>query len=303
MDNYQRAYYDVKFLAEFLKRNATEFQTFFEEIMEKGYPGDFQRVRPWGNLGDRKNDGYLKSKRCLFQVYAPNDMNIRKALTKIDTDFRGALPYWRQHFDTWTFVHNAYHGLAPDILDKLLSLEVEHAPLKIERVGFEELRREVFQMDAATITSLLGPAPSVQDMMRLGMKDLKPVLINIARHRPILSQEIRPVPPDKLYSNDLSDSVEDLLKLGMQKAWLVQQFFDKWHDPTLGESVAQAFTDEYVRLKEEDNAPDQIFWKLQIFAGGERMQDPSTLSSVLAVIAYLFERCHIYESSRMRVES
>jgi hypothetical protein len=69
--------------------------------------------RPWGNQGDRKNDGFLKSERRLFQVYAPNEMEAAKAKTKITADFEGAKEHWGKHFDKWTFVHNATDGLPP----------------------------------------------------------------------------------------------------------------------------------------------------------------------------------------------
>lgn len=298
MQQIQRAFYEMKFLTEFLKRNGTEFQTLFEEIMEKRYPGDFQRVRPWGNIGDRKCDGYLKSKRCLYQVYAPDDMKIAKAITKIEEDFAEALPFWKKHFDSWVFVHNAYYGLAADVLQKLLDLEQAHTPITLDRCGFAELRLELFQMDASAIASILGPAPELRDMLSLGFDDLRPVLLNIGRQRPVLDDIILPVPLDKLDANGLSESAAELLRFGMQKATLVQRFFDKWHDPTLGDSIAQAFKLEYLRLKALKLPPDEIFCELQVFAGGERVQSPMTQSSVLVVLAYLFERCHIFEASR-----
>ena len=107
MDKLKRSYYEVIFENTYLKKGGNEFQDFFSEIMEKCHPGDFQRVRPWGNTGDRKNDGYLRSARILFQVYAPNEMSANDAITKIDEDFHGALHYWQQFFDKWIFVHNS----------------------------------------------------------------------------------------------------------------------------------------------------------------------------------------------------
>ncbi len=303
MHSIQQAFYEVKFLAEFLRKNASEFQSFFEEIMEKGYPGDFQRVRPWGNIGDRKNDGYLRSKRCLYQVYAPNDMKLTKALAKIQEDFHGALPYWREHFDTWVFVHNAYHGLAADVLKKLLDLEMNNEPLKVKKCGFEELRLEVFRLDLLTLASLLGPAPTARDMMEIGFDDLRPVLVNIARQRPENEETINPVPADKIEANGLSEHVEELIKFGMQRASLVHKFFNRWHDPLFGDSIAEAFKREYKRLQADGLTPDEIFCELQVFAGGERVPSPAHQSSVLAVLAYLFERCHIFEASRVGVLS
>ena len=68
MDQLRRAYYEVVFERDFIKKKGAAFQDFFSEIMGKGYPEDFIRTRPWGRSGDRKNDGYLKSRRILFQV-------------------------------------------------------------------------------------------------------------------------------------------------------------------------------------------------------------------------------------------
>lgn len=87
MDGVSRAYYEVCFERDYLKMTEKTFQDFFSELMEKRFPSDFQRVMPWGKVGDRKNDGYLKSKRMLFQVYAPKEMSARKAIAKIEEDF------------------------------------------------------------------------------------------------------------------------------------------------------------------------------------------------------------------------
>ena len=93
MDDLSRAYYEVVLENRFLKKKGNEFQDFFSEIMEKCHPGDFQRVRPWGKSGDKKNDGFLKSERRLFQVYAPNDMTEAAARKKITEDFAGAVKH------------------------------------------------------------------------------------------------------------------------------------------------------------------------------------------------------------------
>jgi hypothetical protein len=48
VDALARAYYEVAFERDFLKKGGNAFQDFFSEIMEKCHPGDFVRVRPWG---------------------------------------------------------------------------------------------------------------------------------------------------------------------------------------------------------------------------------------------------------------
>lgn len=292
MDDLARAFYELAFKVAFMERKADEFQDFFSTIMEKRYPADFIRVRPWGNVGDRKNDGYLRSRRMLFQSYAPNDIEVAKCIAKINEDFDGALPYWKAHFDTWVFVHNSREGLGPDVTKVLLDLGAAHAPMIVTHWGFAELRQETFALDEVELASLLGPAPTRSQMVALGLESLAPVLDQIARLRPVADPDLRPVPADKLQRNMLSGAVESLLKAGMSRADLVRKYFKL--KPTLQDQIAESFRTRYVELR-STQTPDNIFSELQRFAGGALVPEPDTQAAVLAVLAFFFEECDIFE--------
>ena len=88
--NLEQAFYELRFENAFLRSKGDAFQTFFEKLMGMAYRADFMACRPWGRIGDKKNDGFLKSERRLFQVYAPNEMEASKAIAKITEDFKGA---------------------------------------------------------------------------------------------------------------------------------------------------------------------------------------------------------------------
>lgn len=300
MDEVARSFFELNFQVAFMARKGSEFQDFFAAIMEKRYPGDFVRVRPWGNIGDRKCDGYLESKRILFQCYAPNELSSLQCVAKIDKDFRGALPHWREHFDFWVFVHNDRSGLNADVLKKLLDLSTQHAPLKALPWGFEELRQETMMLDAAHLSSLFGVAPSRQGMIEVGLDDLAPILDHIARLAPVPDPDIRPVPADKLQRNLLSDNVGTLLRAGMSRADLVRKYFKL--KPTLQDQIAESFRFRYGNLRSRNESPDDIFASLQRFAAGERLPSPSTQSAVLAILAFFFEECDIFERFDMEEE-
>jgi hypothetical protein len=91
--NLQQAYYESRFEIAFRSAKGDAFQAFFEKLMGLAYKADFMACRPWGKQGAHKNDGFLKSERRLFQVYAPNEMEATKAITKIKEDFEGAKPF------------------------------------------------------------------------------------------------------------------------------------------------------------------------------------------------------------------
>ncbi|MBA5837111.1 hypothetical protein F9879_08685, partial [Morganella morganii] len=50
------------------------FEDLFSKIMNYKSP-DFQQIKTYGNIGDRKNDGYIKNENTYYQVYAPEDVS------------------------------------------------------------------------------------------------------------------------------------------------------------------------------------------------------------------------------------
>jgi hypothetical protein len=293
MDEVSRAFYELRFQVSFMEKRGDSFQGFFSSVMEKRYPADFIRVRPWGKAGDQKNDGFLQSKRTLFQCYAPNELSAADCLAKIDEDFIGALPYWKAHFEVWVFVHNSMNGLGPQVTAKLLALGQTHTPLKVTHWGFEELRKEAMLLTVIDLASLLGPAPSRRGMIELGLHDLVPILDHIARLAPASDVDLRPVPPDKLQRNLLSDAAATLLRAGMIRADLVRKYFTL--QPLLQDQIAEAFRSKYNALKAAGIPPDEIFSGLQRFAGGDMLGSPWVQNAVLAVLAFFFEECDIFE--------
>jgi len=303
MDKGSRAFYEVTFERDFLRKKGVAFQDFFMDVMEKGYPdGDFIRVRPWGSAGDRKNDGYLKSKRILFACYAPVEVGEPKTLKKIDDDFGGALPHWEEYFDTWVFVHNSREGFGPGIVKKLLDLDNEHEEIAVKSWGFNDLRREFFSLGDDDICALLGVAPTNREFLQLGFEDLKLVLEAIKRHSSSPLPDISRVPREKIQINRLSEATEDLINLGRRKSSFVGEFLQQYPDPEYGDEIVEAFKNKYDELKDSGLAPDRIFLDLQVFAGGELTQEPKHQAAVLAVLAYLFDQCDIFESTEGPVE-
>jgi hypothetical protein len=293
MDGLTQDHFEVRFELAFLKKKGNEFQDLFSSIMEKGYPGDFTRVCPWGPVGDKKNDGYLKSRKTIFQVYGPNDIEEAKTIKKIDEDFNGAVPHWKDYFNTWVFVHNSPKGLGPDILKKLLELDGAHPDISVVPWGFEELRQEALKLTAQNLASLFGPAPSQRGMVNLGLSDLVPVLDQLSLLPACDDPDLRPVPADKLQKNLLSPHVGNLLKAGMSRADLVSKYFGA--QPTRQDQIAESFRAKYQKLRNEGLAPDEIFVELQRFAGGSAIPAAGHQNAVLAVLAYFFEACDIFE--------
>jgi hypothetical protein len=96
---------------------------------------------------------------------------------------------------------------------------------------------------------------------------------------------VKDVSRGKIEANLLSPAVADFLKIGMQKSPLVAQFFNSWKNPTYGEQIAQAFKSEYAGLRDGSFQlhPDEIFGRLEAWAGGTANTTPAHKAAVLAV--------------------
>ncbi|USP11897.1 hypothetical protein L1S45_10115 [Aeromonas dhakensis] len=301
MDRIQQLSYEKDFTITFLKAKGDAFQGFFETLMFKAHPNDFLACRPWGNVGDRKNDGYLPSARILYQSYAPNELSAAEAIKKIKEDFEGAKAHWEDYFDEWTFVHNAPDGrLGPHIIEVLAKLGQDNPQIKIGHCGYEEMLAKFRQLSLQDLESWFGPSLTMEANVNLGYSDLLAVLTHISITPVPTTSEVKDVSRGKIEANLLSQAVADFLKIGMQKSVLVAQFFNNWKNPTYGEQIAQAFKSEYLALRDgvPQLHPDEIFGRLETWAGGTANTTPTHKAAVLAVMAYLFDKCEIFEDAQ-----
>ena len=300
MDRVQQLNYEKDFRIAFLESKGDAFQRLFEKLMSKAYPNDFVACRPWGKVGDRKNDGYLPSGRILFQVYAPNEMTAAEAIKKINEDFDGAKDHWEAHFDEWTFVHNAPDGrLGPHIIEVLATLRNANPNFRIGHCGYEDMLATFRGLSLQDLESWFGPSLTMAATVNVGYADLVAILTHISVTPAPVPSAVQDVSRGKIEANALSQSVADFLKIGMQKSPLVRGFFNTWRNPTYGEQIAAAFRSEYLALKATAPAlhPDEIFGRLETWAGGTASNAPARKAAVLAVIAYLFDECEIFEDA------
>lgn len=295
MNQITKFHFEREFKLAYLTKKGNDFQNWFADIMELRFSGDFIRTRPWGCSGDRKNDGYLASKRILFQVYAPERIVESKALQKINEDFHGAKQYWKSHFDTWVFVHNSDQGLTPKVLDRLLELNDAESPT-VKSWGREELYKVVFELTETELRRLFEGVPNEADIYDVKYENFKNVLESVARKSPVVDSEIQQVPFGKLDSNGLSDESKHFIKLGQRKSKYAGQFFRQWYDPRYGEEISASFKEEYRRLKNIGIPPDDIYSRLTLFTGLHRVTAPQDKMAVYALVAYFFEVCDIFEN-------
>jgi len=140
--------------------NGSEFESLFSDIMDY-YEEGFQQVKPYGNIGDRKNDGWIENSGTYFQVYSPEDVNksMSKAVKKLKDDFKGLYNSWDylRSINRFYFVLNdKFNGppvtLVREIQDIKNKYELDDARIFTAR----DLEKRLFQLEDDIILSIVG---------------------------------------------------------------------------------------------------------------------------------------------------
>ena len=256
---------------------------------------DFVRVRPWGREGDRKNDGYLISAKELFQVYAPTELAVAVTIRKIREDFAGAIHHWDAHLTKWSFVHNGWDGIPPEVLAVFLELRAKNPQKQIEQFTPLDLRRKVFGLEAADIALVLGPPLEAVQPSRISFDEIKVVLEHIATVLPNDTEPVGEVDYGKLDANGLNRESRQVILWGYGAASRVADFLAMYtSDPELGQKVAATLRAEYLHLKATGVGPNEIFTDLLSFVSKHRNGPPA---ASIAVLAHFFQTCDIFEAA------
>lgn len=294
MDDLQRFIYRRLFRIAFLENKGTSFETLFSRIMAHAHPGDFEPVRPYGKLGDLKCDGYRASDKTVFQCYGPSTPTLEKLLAKMRRDFTGAVEHWGPHMERWSLVHNDDGGLPAPAIRLLADFRRDHPTLDLGQMAYAELLGVVMGLTIPQLEDLFGGVPSQRTMAALDFEALRPVITSIQRMEPGNDPPLTAPSPTKITANDLSHDAAGMLRQGRRREPLVEDFFDRYPDPSFAEEIAQGFRDHYAALRRDGLAAEAIFVALQDFAGG-MSGSPARQAAVLAVMSYFFERCDIFE--------
>lgn len=294
MDPVSKLFFTHLFRIAFLELKGTAFQDWFVMLASHALGPDFEPIRPYGSQGDWKCDGRQLSTGAIFQCYAPETRSDAKTISKINGDFAGALAKWPEFIRAWTFVHNDSSGLPPTVAYHLDQMRQSHPEIKFEVWLEPELFTLFSKMSSDAKQLMFGAVPDRGVVDGLALQDLKPVIDALERRDPDPTVGLPPPPSvEKLERNALSAEATDLLRTGRRKVRLVETYFQKIGPVELGEKIAEAFRRRYAYLRSLELSPDQVFMHLQEYAGVQG--EPRRQASAMAVLAYLFDCCDIFE--------
>lgn len=297
----QRYYWRIALELKLRKSNSDAFQDFFSTVMSLLHGDDFVRIRPYGALGDKGCDGYLQSNGQLFQCYGALAGELKQVATltsKMTDDFAKAFKNLAAIMKEWHMVHNIADGLPVDAVITMNALKKTNPELVFGFVGVEGFVERVFRLQVFQVESLLGPAASEMDAANFDTVALRDLIQHLRSEADAIdfdSQDLRPVPLNKLNYNNLPNHWKQLIAGGWKNAHLVGQYFDRHQDPLTGERIAKLFHDRYEALKAQLLSPGDIMASLYEMVTGIGSVPPQKQVAVQSLLAFLFENCDIFE--------
>jgi hypothetical protein len=151
-------YLSLQFKIHVYSKSGSEFQAFFERIMEKAFP-DYQKIRPYGREGDSGNDGYRKKAGIYYQIYAPYTPKLNEAIAakKLRNDFEKLLREWDEisNIKEYNFVFNDKYGGSVKPLEEATStLATEYPNIDFRIFLANDLERVFFELDQDAMLEL-----------------------------------------------------------------------------------------------------------------------------------------------------
>lgn len=146
----------------FVEYSGYQFQKLFYEIMRNKYGADFDMPQPYGNVGDFKSDGYLRTTGTFFACYAPenpsDDTKASSMISKLISDLQGLQinidnKIWKNSFDEFTFVVNMKYS---NITPAPLLVKKEELQIGLEKKYGKKIKINILtQYDLKTIFNTL----------------------------------------------------------------------------------------------------------------------------------------------------
>jgi hypothetical protein len=286
------------------KASGEAFQQFFNDFMGRVHGDEFVPVRPHGNLGDDGVDGMFGLGGTVYQCYGARNgavSDVGRVCGKIERDYATAKDS-NPGMRSWNFVHNLVDGIPKPITDTLAALQLSGASdgVRVGHFGFHTFKQLMGKLEEAELEELLGlRAMSEVDRTALpaDINQLVAAVMSAIDNGPMLEQEAKPVPQDKLDFNGIPAHWRMHIKAFFVHAPIAEKCLATFGREEAAQAVPAYMRQQYVALRSQGLQPGQVLHELRTLLAGfvTRAADSSLDAAVLTILASMFESCVIFE--------
>ena len=295
---------DKKIKLAFYEKEGNNFEKFVVSLYKIKYP-NLKSVKPQGSKGDGANDGYL-SEELLLQVYAPERVEAKKAIEKLEHDFKRAKDEgWK--FKKYHFVVNdKFKGALTDIHKIIDELQKKNSNIEIELVDTETLKNMIYDLYPNNSLKIYVLLEMDKDISEFGDFELIETIIDfLANEKTVRQAQVTDFMnfskedflPDGITKLEINIKDETFSKIFgtyiIKSQEVIEEFIPKIgldEFELVGDLIKKSY-DKYAKKMVSEKALLQLHSELY-----KKMNDDGNLNVALwIIIAYFFDICDIGE--------
>lgn len=296
MDNARKTIARILFQNKIHKANGQKFEDMFTAILNYA-ESDFQQIKPWGCIGDRKCDGYIRSKGIFYQVFAPEEIgkSYVSVVTKIEKDFNGLVSQWNPVNEFYFVINDKYLGVNADCEQKLQKVKSDNNLLSAGFLTAKDLENLLFGLSDDQIFLVVGFLPDPIHLKTINYSILNEV-IEFVMKSPLsncaVNKSTVPDWDEKVKFNQLSSISSNSLSNGYLQIGALENYLKnngKFLATELQKRLYQIYHDEKIKNK----IGDGLFWAVVNEASPKA--ESMYQAAVIVLMAKYFESCDIFE--------
>lgn len=306
MNRDEKAFARIMFKHKVVTSDGQAYEDLFVDIMARGNP-DFVGVKPQGRIGDRKNDGYDRRRGGYYQVFAPEDPRLKSqdAAKKLRTDFAGLMRHWDSvtPVKEFYFVFNdKYNGSFPTIEADLAAIKRKYKLAECASFLAKHLEDRLFMLADDQVVAVIGFIPDISKFETLDYSVLSEVIAHVLKQKGLLTPTQLLSAPDfseKIKFNGLGLHTGRLLNSASYQVGILEKYFELNSDFTkqeLRDTINELYKNALLKdlgTHAEFSKSDLVF--VDILNSIAPNHSLAVWNAALAVMAYFFESCDIFE--------
>jgi hypothetical protein len=295
VNSYEKTLARIMFKNKVNGADGNAFEDLFTAIMNYAEPG-FQQIKPWANIGDRKNDGYIPGKGIYYQVFAPEDIkkSYPKVVAKLVNDFDGLKTQWSPINEFYFVVNDKFNGVNADTEKAIKKMKGDHNLRHAAFLTAKDMENMLFKLADDKIQTIVGFLPDPEKMSILNYGVLNEVIGHI------MKLPIQKIPDGSYVAPDWDKKIAFNGLTSLTAHYLGSAYFQvgdlevylKNNGDFLAQELKDRITQLYISEKEKTNG-DGLFMEILL-----RLCPDDKLmykEAALVIMAKYFEACDIFE--------
>lgn len=291
-----------------LKAEGQAFEDLFGSILIRRDP-QFRKVQAYGNIGDRKNDGFNPNSGIYYQIFAPSDIaksrTVAAAVSKLEEDFRGLYEHWDKSTSINEFkfvINDKQKGCPPQVEQKMGDLRKEFPNIRFSSFTLDDLIIEFNKLNIDQKQEIVGFIPNQSYLATTTISAVVKTIEHIKSNLDAVPQSKEDFNQEefnkKIEFNYLGVEIADLMRNAESQTYLLEDFFNRNQDKNLKNVIRDYYSYLYLADKEEFNGINKfsapiIFFKILNSSAYDKSQDAQ--NAALILMSLFFISCDIYE--------